>query len=99
MARARKRQRRSRIEAWVGPWLRGLREERDESLATVVERLKPTDTDGPVVLLTTLSRIERGETFFPSDELPKFLLAYKATLEDFAAQDRANKRAARQAAA
>lgn len=95
MGQPKERQRRARVAAWVGPWLRSIRlshkvrrdgELRTEEIADVAERLD--------ILITSLSRIERGETFFPSDELPKFLAAYRTTVDDFAAQAREVARAA-----
>lgn len=64
--------------------------EKVESLAAVAERMG--------LLLSGLSRIERGETYFPSDELPAFLAGYRVTLDDFAAAERAHRRAMKTAA-
>jgi hypothetical protein len=95
MAAPIKRQGRARVEPWVGPWLRSVRvgefDGRDkEGIAKVAARV--TRLGEEPVVMSTLSRIERGETFFPADELPRFLAAYKVTVADFAAQGRAAKR-------
>ncbi len=85
MAGTRKRARRIRVEPWVGAWLREHRTERGkENIGHVAGRLNLT--------ISVLSRIERGESLFPSDELPKFLAAYRVTLADFATADRAHRR-------
>jgi transcriptional regulator with XRE-family HTH domain len=90
MARTKRRERRTRVAAWVGPWLRERRVESKEVLVDVSAALN--------LRVSTLSRIERGETFFPSDELPKFLDAYKLTVHDFGVRAREQGRAVKKAA-
>jgi len=83
------RKRRTRVEAWVGPWLRSIRASRKprQDIAHVAAVLDVT--------ISTLSRIERGDTRFPADELPKFLAAYGTTYDAFADHDRAVQRVAK----
>lgn len=96
MAQARKRQRRARVEPWVGAWLRSIRVASGKSLADIAERLQ--SDGGGEVIVSGVSRIELGETLFPSDELPRFLAAYETTLAKYAARSREVQRDAQRTA-
>lgn len=78
----RSRRSRKRLEKWVGPWLRGMREAEKEkdSLDDIAQRLGRDRG--------SISRIETGKQSIPADDLPLFLTAYGLTADDFAERAR-----------
>lgn len=66
---------------WVGPWLRGVREagatddKPAPDIASVAKRLRKSKS--------AISRIETGKSAIPAEDLPAFLRAYGASVDEF----------------
>ena len=81
---------RRRVDPWVGPWLRGRREARQIAREAIAVAL---DRD-----LSSVCRIETGDSAIIADDLPVVLRAYGATPDDFAAAAKAHRKSSRSAA-
>ena len=77
---------RRRTVPWVGPWLYARRVAVGLKRETIAERL---DRD-----LSAVSRLERGDSAIPADDLPIVLKAYGVTASEYAEQSRKSSRAA-----
>ncbi len=71
---------RKRVAPWVGPWLQERRIAAGVDRATIAKELHRD--------LSAVSRLERGDSSIPADDLPVVLKAYGATAGEYAAKAR-----------